>query len=349
MQASSFEILFAARLLTGLGFGAALPNVMAVAADVSRPERRGATSAMMFCGMPAGGSVVALLSWLVFRGEWRPLFVIGGIIPLILAPLLLFLMVETHRPNRQAHGAMPAWLIAIPLGVAFWLGLDQLGRLPGAGSVGGVIAPWIGGALGLLSAYMIVHREPLFGGKRGLASVLLWLSFVPTLLILHLVLNWLPTLIAAKGLPDSASLASVIFNVLGVIGALAFGTIADRFGLRWPLAIGFAGVIAALIGLGQAAGFAPIMILSGALGFFLLGCNFALYGAAPSYYPAEMRGRGSGAAIAWGRLGSVAGPLAGGFLLQGGAAPADVVYSMAPFAAAAGAGVLLLTYLTRPA
>ena len=70
----------------------------------------------------------------------------------------------------------------------------------------------------------------------------------------------------------------------------------------------------------------PIMALSGALGFFLLGCNYALYGAAASYYPGEMRGRGSGAAIAWGRLGSVAGPLIGGYLLQGGATPDTVVY-----------------------
>lgn len=351
MQASSFEMLFAARLLTGLGFGAALPNVMAVAADTSRPEKRGSTAAMMFCGMPAGGSVVALLSWLGFQNEWRPLFLIGGAIPLVLAPVLLFFMQETRKPERQPgelKRSLP-WLAAIPLGVVFWLGLDQIGRLPGAGSIGGVIAPWLGGVLGLLSAYMMVHRAPLFGGGRALASLILWVTFVPTLLILHLVLNWLPTLVAAKGFADGASLASVIFNVLGVIGALVFGPIVDRFGLRWPLAIGFLGVIAALVGLGETSGFVPVMALAGALGFFLLGCNFALYGAAPSYYPAEVRGRGAGASIAWGRLGSVAGPLAGGYLLQGGARAEEVVYAMAPFAAAAGIGVLLLTYLTRTA
>jgi AAHS family 3-hydroxyphenylpropionic acid transporter len=87
------------------------------------------------------------------------------------------------------------------------------------------------------------------------------------------------------------------------------------------------------------------MALSGALGFFLLGCNYALYGAAASYYPGEMRGRGSGAAIAWGRLGSVVGPLIGGYLLQGGSAPGEVVYAMAPFALAAAVGVLLLTFV----
>src|SRR5262249_41374912 len=91
-----------------------------------------------------------------------------------------------------------------------------------------------------------------------------------------------------------------------------------------------------------------IMALSAALGFFLLGCNYALYGAAAAFYPADMRGRGSGAAIAWGRLGSVAGPLIGGYLLQGGASPGAVVYAMAAFAIIAALGVLLLSFVGRP-
>ena len=233
MQASSFEMLFAARLLTGLGFGGALPNVMAIAADVAVERKRGSTAAMMFCGMPVGGSFVALLSWLGYQGEWRPLFLIGGIIPLLLVPVLVFAMRETQAPERSAFSAKAAvpWLVAVPVGVAFWLMLEQLGRMPGAGSVGGVIAPWLGGVLGLLAAYMIVHRGTLFGGGRATASVVLWVIFFPTLLVVYLVLNWLPTLVAAKGFKADASLASVLFNVFSVVGALILGPLVDRFGL----------------------------------------------------------------------------------------------------------------------
>ena len=60
------------------------------------------------------------------------------------------------------------------------------------------------------------------------------------------------------------------------------------------------------------------MALSGAVGVFVLGANYALYGAAAAYYPPEARGRGAGAAVAGGRLGSVVGPLVGGQLLQAG-------------------------------
>lgn len=347
MQANSFEMLFAARLLTGLGFGGALPNVMAIAADVAVEKKRGSTAAMMFCGMPVGGSFVALLSWLGYQGEWRPLFLIGGIIPLLLVPVLVFAMRETQAPERGAFSAKAAvpWLMAVPVGVVFWLLLEQLGQMPGAGSVGGVIAPWLGGVLGLLAAYMFVHRGPLFGGGRAKASVLLWVIFFPTLLVVYLVLNWLPTLVAAKGFKADASLASVLFNVFSVMGALVLGPLVDRYGLRWPITLGFLALIGVLVGLAQATDYFAVMALSGALGFFVLGCNYAVYGAAASYYPAEMRGRGSGAAIAWGRLGSVAGPLIGGYLLQGGSAPAEVVYAMAPFAFVAAAGVFALTFL----
>lgn len=349
MQASSFEMLFVARLLTGLGFGGALPNVMAIAADVAPDSRRGSTAAIMFCGMPVGGSAVALLSWLGHQGEWRLLFMIGGIIPLVLAPVLFFAMKETQAPERRPMrlAAAAPWLVAIPIGLIAWLLLDQVGRMPGAGSVGGVIAPWLGGVLGLLGGYMIAHRETLFGGGRARASILLWVIFFPTLLVVYLVLNWLPTLVEAKGFKADASLASVLFNVFAVMGALCLGPLVDRFGVRWPITLGFLALIGVLVALAQATDYFAIMALSGALGFFVLGCNYAVYGAAASYYAAEMRGRGSGAAIAWGRLGSVAGPLIGGYLLQGGSAPSEVVYAMAPFALVAAVGTFALTFVPR--
>ena len=88
-----------------------------------------------------------------------------------------------------------------------------------------------------------------------------------------------------------------------------------------------------------------ILVLSGLVGVFLLGANYALYGAAASYYPRVTRGRGSGAAVAWGRFGAVLGPLVGGFLLAGGASAGTVVQAMIPFAVIAGFGVLALSFV----
>jgi AAHS family 3-hydroxyphenylpropionic acid transporter len=93
---SSFEPLLAVRRMVGVGFGAALPNIMALAAEVSAPDRRAFTAGTIFCGMPAGGGTAALLTqYLPADYDWRILFVCGGIIPLLVMPFLWMFLRET--------------------------------------------------------------------------------------------------------------------------------------------------------------------------------------------------------------------------------------------------------------
>jgi AAHS family 3-hydroxyphenylpropionic acid transporter len=46
--ASNFTMLFVLRFLAGLGFGGALPNMMAMATELSAPGKRAQTAAIMF-------------------------------------------------------------------------------------------------------------------------------------------------------------------------------------------------------------------------------------------------------------------------------------------------------------
>ncbi|MBL8552438.1 MAG: MFS transporter [Hyphomonadaceae bacterium] len=103
---TSFETLFAARLLTGVGFGAALPGLMAISAEISSPDKRASTATMMFCGMPLGGGLAALLtSNLPADFDWRLVFMVGGLLPLVVALLITFLMKETHTRAERADSA----------------------------------------------------------------------------------------------------------------------------------------------------------------------------------------------------------------------------------------------------
>jgi AAHS family 3-hydroxyphenylpropionic acid transporter len=297
-----FGTLVAARLLAGLGFGAALPNMMAIAAELSTPARRSSTAALIFCGFPIGGGSVALLTQILPAGlDWRFLFIVGGILPALLVPALYWLLPETLAPaaSRAPKDRAPTLHV-------------------------------------------------LVGGGRAAPTLLLWLAFLPTLLILYLILNWLPTLVVAKGLDRAiAPQASLAFNWASAAGALLLGWLVDRFGPRWPLMLAYGALIVALVALGASTNHAAIITLSGVAGFFLLGANYALYGVAPSYYPAAMRGTGSGASVAVGRVGSILGPLAAGFLLQGGSSATNVVQYMAPVAAVAGIAVCLLSFFRR--
>jgi AAHS family 3-hydroxyphenylpropionic acid transporter len=297
----SFPTLLGARLAAGLGFGAALPNMMAVAAEISSPDKRASTAASMFCGMPLGGGLSALLTQVLAPDfDWRIIFVIGGVLPLIVAAALHFLMQETlGRSERTADNRVP-----------------------------------------------ILHA--LFGDGRAFPSLLLWLAFLPTLLILYLFLGWLTTLVIGAGLdPAVAPQAALAFNFASVVGALLIARLVDRFGPRWPLAGSYALLIVVLIAMSSAHSLGPLLTLSGAAGFLLLGANYALYGVAAQYYPTIMRGTGSGASIAVGRVGSIAGPLLAGFLLGGGATAANVVQYMAPVAAVACVAVFFLSFFRR--
>ena len=234
--AHRFDLLFVARLGAGLGFGAALPNVMAMAAEVSPAKSRGLAGSAMFCGMPVGGAVVALVSWLGADSDWRSLFLIGGGLPLVLAALAAWLMREpqAERATPEPRRVRPDALLGIALLALYvvgWLGLRWAGDLPGLRILGSM-APWLAILPALLAGYMVVHRRALFAEGRATPSILLWIIFLPTLLILYLILNWLPTLVAAKGFARDASLSSVCFNAASVAGSLVLGRLVDRFGLR---------------------------------------------------------------------------------------------------------------------
>ncbi len=297
---STFALLFAVRLCAGLGFGAALPNMMAVAAEISAPGKRAVTAAAMFCGMPLGGGTSALLTQVLPPDfDWRVLFIVGGVFPLLLAPALHFFMTETLQRGAARQARVNVW-------------------------------------------------RALFGEGRAPATLLLWRAFFPTLLILYLILNWLPTLVVAKGIGSAiAPQASLLFNFGSVAGALLCGWLVDRFDGRWPLTIAYAGLIVSLFALSQSNSMGVIVILSGAVGFCLLGANYALYGVAPQYYPTQVRGTGSGASVAVGRVGSIVGPLLAGVLLGSGISASGVVAYLIPVAVVAGVAVFWLSLLRR--
>ncbi|MES1263240.1 MAG: MFS transporter, partial [Peristeroidobacter soli] len=103
--AGNYDVLLATRFCAGLGFGAALPNMMAIAAEIGRPEKAASTAAAMFCGMPVGGGLAALTTQLLPPDfDWRTLFLLGGVLPILLIPALLRWMPETLARGTAARG-----------------------------------------------------------------------------------------------------------------------------------------------------------------------------------------------------------------------------------------------------
>lgn len=308
--ASDYASLMVVRVLTGFGLGAAMPNMMAIASEVSRPDRKATTATMIFCGMPVGGALSSIfVANLPAHFDWRAVFLVGGVVPLLVAVLILLLMRETR---------------ATPIA----------GAAPRAGIA-----------------------NALFGEGRATATLLIWLMFFPTLMILYILLNWLPSFAADKGFAKPLEVtiaglkiglnANFTFNLASVAGALGLGAIADRVGFRWPVIAAYVGLLASLLGLAQAMELPAILTFAGLAGFFILGAQYALYGVSTAYYPAPVRGVGSGFAVAVGRVGAILGPIVAGMLLSHGFDANQTILALAPLAAIAGVAVFLLS-LQKP-
>jgi AAHS family 3-hydroxyphenylpropionic acid transporter len=111
--------------------------------------------------------------------------------------------------------------------------------------------------------------------------------------------------------------------------------------------VGYISVALGLAGLGAAQGFWPVAAAALVVGFFAIGGQLVLYTLAPARYPTLSRATGVGAAISFGRLGGISGPLAAGKLMALGMAPAGVLLAATPCALIAGAAALAVTFRPR--
>ncbi|KVA28527.1 3-(3-hydroxy-phenyl)propionate transporter MhpT [Burkholderia cepacia] len=301
-QVSSFAMLVAVRALTGLGLGGAMPNLIALSSEAVDARSRSSAVAVMYCGIPFGGVIASLIGVLLAGDtEWRHIFYVGGVGPLLLAPLLLALLPESR---------------------AF---LDV--------SASGAARPSVG--------------QTLFGGSRTGTTLALWLSYFCTLIVLYFLLNWLPSLMAAKGLARSqAGIVQIFFNIGSGLGVLGIGMSMDR--LRPSRVVGgmYAGIVLSLAALAIAPGLLWLSVAAFAAGMFVVGGQSVLYALAAIYYPTAMRGTGVGSAVAVGRLGSVVGPLAAAELLAMGRSASVVIGASIPVTLVAAVAALML--IRRP-
>jgi AAHS family 4-hydroxybenzoate transporter-like MFS transporter len=164
-----------------------------------------------------------------------------------------------------------------------------------------------------LTGIPVLH---LFRAGRTLVTLLLWVVFFMSLLDLYFLTNWLPTVLNDLGASVSAAAAiGSSLQVGGVVGALALGSIIDRFSFRALALVYFMAVFAvgAIGQLGHSVVFITMAIF--AAGFCMVGGQIAANALAATFYPTSIRATGVGWALGIGRVGSIVGPLVGGALL----------------------------------
>ena len=297
---ASSGALLAVRFLTGLGLGGALPGVISLTGEYAPLRRRAATVALMFCGFPLGAVIGGLASSvLIPKFGWASVFVVGGIVPVILLPIIALAVPESVR--FLAKRTDKSGLARV------------LGRLRADPSLAPSITPAPDGARAPLPS--------LFTQGRALGTIMLWVILLLSLLMTYFLTNWIPIIATQSGLDARiAILGAVMLNLGSIVGSIVLG----RFVRRRPAAtivVGYAVGAIAVIAIGQAAHSAPGLLITCFLaGFFAIGAQLCTVGLSAAFYTDALRATGVGSAVGVARLGAIAGPVAGGALIAAGVA-----------------------------
>lgn len=287
MYAGNVAALSAMRLFSAIGLGAALPIAIAASASIIGARHKVAASLLVTTGMSVGAVIGGVVgSPLMHRFGWQAVFVLGGALPFVVAPVFFRIL-----PAGAPAGAGPVQeKRANPLKALF-----------GEGFAAYTCLLWLFSFLIFMDVY----------------ALLFWL---PTLLLsFGFSLEHAPAGMAAF------SIGGLSGNLL-MTAAVTAMTLAGNVRVKTALTVGIVAVIAGVVTLSHAAvPPAAVLLLIGAIGAGLVNGIMGQTALAVAFYPEHLRATGVGWGHALGRVGSFVGPGIGGALLSLGWAPRDIV------------------------
>ena len=184
---------------------------------------------------------------------------------------------------------------------------------------------------------------PTSAPGNATATLLLWLCYFFTLLVVYMLINWLPMLLVGQGFsPSEAAGVMFVLQFGAACGTLLLGALMDKLSPLWMSLLIYTGMLASLLALGTASSLTAMLFSGFVAGLFATGGQSVLYALAPLFYRTEIRATGVGTAVAIGRLGAMSGPLLAGKMLALGTGTVGVMAASAPGILLAGAAVFWL-------
>lgn len=287
--------LVAWRFITGVGLGAAMPNAVTMMNEYCPEARRATLTNAMFCGFPLGAAFGGFVAaWMIPHFGWRSVLLLGGIAPLFLGVVILFVLPESVRymvaKNYPAERIREALRRVQPAAAEFPLAMT------------GVSGATQELARARSSIGVVLSKELLMG------SVMLWLAYFMGLVIFYALINWMPVLLKDAGVaPSTAALVSALFP-LGGFGAILSGWLMDRFNANLIIAACFALTAAAVYAIGQSTGnIVLLMLVVLGAGTIMNTAQSSLPTLAAAFYPTNGRATGVAWMMGIGRFGGIAG------------------------------------------
>jgi AAHS family 4-hydroxybenzoate transporter-like MFS transporter len=300
-RATTFNQLVVFRFLTGLGLGGAIPNVVALTTEYAPKRMQQVLVTTLFCSMPFGALLGGLVSSVMLpHWGWRSVFYVGGVLPLVVALILIKVLPESIRflsMKGTDRGAIDEILFRIAPDI-------KRGELDLSSS----------SEESQLKGAPVVH---LFTEGRAMGTLLLWVPFFMNLLILYFIISWLPSLLRQNHMPALAGIFGVsIFSLGGIVGSLLQGRVMNALGSSAVLLSEFTLCLLLIGSLAFIGSFPLLMSVIFLLGCLVQGAQAGLNALSATFYPTSIRSTGVGWALGIGRVGSIVGPILGGIMIS---------------------------------
>ena len=325
--ATNVDQLLVLRFLTGLGLGAGMPNATTLLSEYTPERLKSLLVTSMFCGfnlgMAGGGFISAKM---IPAYGWHSLLVVGGVLPLLLAVVLMvwlpesarFLVVRNRGTDRVRKTLSPIAPQVVAEAASFSVPEQK--------------------AVAARNVFSVI-----FSGTYGLGPVLLWLTYFMGLVIVYLLTSWLPTLMRDSGASmEQAAFIGALFQFGGVLSAVGVGWAMDRFNPHKVIGVFYllAGVFAYAVGqsLGNITLLATLVLVAG---MCVNGAQSAMPSLAARFYPTQGRATGVSWMLGIGRFGAILGAWSGATLLGLGWSFEQVLTALLVPAALATVGVVV--------
>jgi MFS transporter, AAHS family, 4-hydroxybenzoate transporter len=319
------------RFLTGLGLGAIIPSTSTLISEYAPKRMHSILVTITLCGFTVGAAGGGFLAaWMLPAFGWHSILLVGGIFPIVLGTVLLFMLPESlrfllTRKSPRAERAIQRVLSSIdPDCSADAYELYASDSLRGrAGAIATVLAP-----------------------RYRSGTALLCFGYFCVLFLIFLFNSWLPTLIKEGGgysLSQSA-VATAMFQLGGPIGSIVIGWLMDRWRANLVLAFDFliAGCAAGAIGQ-VSEHFQLICALTFVVGFCMGGGSVGMTAFCAAYYPTTARATGTSWMLGIGRLGAVLSAITGAAMLTLGWSLPRIFLALVVPALVAAAVMLVMT------
>ncbi|WPU24751.1 aromatic acid/H+ symport family MFS transporter [Cedecea neteri] len=313
------------RFITGLGLGAVMPNCVTLLSEYMPERRKGIMITLMFSGFNIGSGMGGFIAaGLLSHYHWPVVLIFGGALPLILLPLMAWLLPES--PLSLVVRKAPRLQIAALL--------NRMG-----GNFGGDTSF----VLNSPNVKRISTIAELFRHGFARGTIILWLTYFMGLFVIYLLNGWLPTIMRSGGISlEQAAIIAGLFQLGGPVGGVVVGALMDRMKAKWVIGVVyFVGcaclILQGLLGL-TGVGLGVIIFITG---MCISGAQNGLQVYSPAYYPTEIRATG----VSWmhgiGRIGAILSSSMGG-LLMGAFPDQSAIFFILALPALLAAGSIIL-------